>query len=258
MAMKDDGLGDWRIKAIARLAKDLPAAFPGGPSHKAGAPVYLTTETKDSDGNSIGFITPSPTALSLNIAANAAKQATQLRRTITFREVLTPEGKGKTVANENNVYLFNYFEQCMIAISFSYQALETFSNDMIVSNLKGTYQLNRRGNLVEVSVDELQRETSTEEKLATILPDLLKKESPKGKVVWQDFKELKHIRDSIIHLKPNYQARVDIDIELIFCEFLRFEVDKFPKASFKMIEYFTILGQVVRWFESAREHIFTN
>jgi len=32
--MKDDGFGDWRIQAVTTLAKDVPAAYPGGPSIK--------------------------------------------------------------------------------------------------------------------------------------------------------------------------------------------------------------------------------
>lgn len=38
----EDGFGDWRIAAASRLDRDLPEAFPGGPSHKAGAAVYLS------------------------------------------------------------------------------------------------------------------------------------------------------------------------------------------------------------------------
>jgi len=44
--MPDDDIGDWRIEAAATLAKDVPAAYPGGPSHKAGAHVYLSHVVK--------------------------------------------------------------------------------------------------------------------------------------------------------------------------------------------------------------------
>ena len=40
--------GDWRIKAVVTPAKDVPAAYPGGPSYKAGdsvsvGSIYLTS-----------------------------------------------------------------------------------------------------------------------------------------------------------------------------------------------------------------------
>jgi len=254
--MKNDGLGDWRIQAATRLAKDVPPAYSGGPSHKAGAPVYLTTVTRDSKGGNIGFITPSPTALALNIAASAGKKAMDLRRTLAFKNVVTPYGSGKSVANENIPHLFNYFEQCMITTTFSFHALETFCNDIIANKLKGTYQLKKRKKSFEVSSDELQRIASTEEKLATVLPSILGLKSPKGKKVWQNFRELKRVRDTTMHLKSYDALNRDIDEESLFYQFFRLEVDKFPKFAFKLIEYFIVPQQSPRWFELAREQIF--
>lgn len=254
--MKNDELGDWRIQAATRLAKDLPPAYSGGPSHKAGAPVYLTTVTRDSTGENIGFITPSPIALALNIAASAGKRAMNLRRTLAFKNVATPDGLGKSVAHENIPHLFNYFEQCMITTTFSFQALETFCNDIIASKLSGTYRLRRRNKSIEVSSDELQRIASTEEKLAIVLPDILELKSPKGRKVWQNFQELKEVRDATIHLKSYDAYNKDIDKESLFYQFFRLEVDKFPKFAFELIEYFIIPQQSPRWFELAREQIF--
>lgn len=76
-----DGLGDWRIAAVARLAQDLPAAFPGGPSHKAGAPVYQTELVPTSKGEPLGFLTPSATAMALSIALGASRSAKRLFET---------------------------------------------------------------------------------------------------------------------------------------------------------------------------------
>lgn len=39
----NNDLGYWRIAGATRLTADVPAAFPGGPSHKACTPVYQTT-----------------------------------------------------------------------------------------------------------------------------------------------------------------------------------------------------------------------
>lgn len=255
--MKNNGLGDWRIQAATKLAKDIPAAYPGGPSHKTGTPVYLTTLTRDFEGNYIGFITPSPTALALSIAVNAGKQAINLRRALAFKDVVTPHGPGKSVADENTPHLFDYFEQCMITVAFSFQALETFCNDIIANKLSGTYQLKRRNNSLEVSADELQRIATTEEKLATVLPDVLGLKSPKGKKVWQNFRELKRVRDTTIHLKSrDVYNHGNIDKESLFYQFFKLKVDKFPKFAFEMINYFTNSEQVPRWFKLAQDQFF--
>lgn len=247
---------DWRIQAIARLAKDLPPAYPGGPSHKAGAIIYPSTVTRESKGNTIGFIRPSPTALALSIAIKASKKAVKLRQTIAFEDVVTPHGSGKSVAKENTPHLYDYFEYCMIAVTFSFQALETFCNDMIAKNLKGTYSLQRRNSVKKVSADELQRIPPTEEKLSTILPDILKIESPKSKKVWQNFKELKRTRDTTIHLKTyDAYSQGKIDKESLFYEFFRTEADEFPRFALEMIKFFTNSKEAGPWLELARNQI---
>ena len=253
--MEGNGLGDWRIQAATRLAKDVPAAYPACPSHKSGSPVYLVTATRDSRGDCVGFTTPSPTALALSIAASAGKRAVDLRATLVLRDVPTPYGSGRMVAHENLPHLFNYFEQCMITVSFSFQALETFCNDIIANKVGGTFQLARRGKPAEVSPDELQRIAATEEKLATVLPAVLGLKSPKGRKVWQDFKELKRVRDTTTHLKSYEALNRDIDEESLFYQFFRLDVDKFPRSALSMMEYFVVPGQEPRWLELARRQI---
>lgn len=36
---KEGDVGDWRIALAARIAQDLPEAYPGGPTQKAGTPL---------------------------------------------------------------------------------------------------------------------------------------------------------------------------------------------------------------------------
>ena len=261
--MKDDGLGNWRIQAATRLAKDLPAAFAGGPSHKAGAPVHLATVTRDAEDQPVGFVTPSATALALSIAMKASVEAKGLYEELVFREVLTPQGRGKSVSYEDVEPLFDYFEYCMIAVTFSFQALETFCNHTIANELKGTLDLERRKEMKTFTPLELEREASTEEKLSSILPSILGIASPKGKKVWQDFVKLKRARDSTTHLKstdqyPNqYQSGV-IDRDTLFYQFLNNTPTDFPKYAIKMIEYFAELKELPRWLLEPLEFVRKN
>lgn len=243
-----------RIPFIVRVKDDVPPAYPGGPSHKAGSALCLTTLTRDSKGNIIDFLTPCPIALALSIAIQASKRAIELHQTIDFRDVVTPYGPAKTATKISS--LFDYFECCMVAVTFSFQALEVFCNDIIGKKLKGTYKLQRKKNVIEVSVYELQRLPSTEEKLATILPDILKVNSPKSGKVWENFKELKKIRDTTIHLKSHDLYKSDIDEESFFYEFFRIEADKFPRFALEMIEFFTDSKEAWPWLELYHKQIF--
>ncbi len=255
----DDTLGDWRLEAVTRLEKDIPAAFPGGPSHKAGVPVHLSTSTLGKDNNSIGFVTPSSTALALSIAMNASIQSVDLFKQIIFKDVLTPVGPGKAVGYKNAVPLFDYFELCMIAVTFSFQALETFCNWKIADQVKGNLTVRRDKSDETLTIDELERKLSTEEKLYAVLPNLFGVVSPKGREVWERYKKLKHARDSIIHLKspdqyPNRKIHGEVDKDSLYFIFLNNNMTYFPKAAITMIQHFyASSGPMPRWLEKPTE-----
>jgi len=252
--LSDDGLGDWRIQAVTTLAQNVPAAYPGGPAHKAGSPLCLVSVTRDQGGALTSFVTPSPTALALSVAANAASQALQLRRTFALRDTVTPWGRGQAIASV--AVLYDYFELCMICVAFSFHALEAFCNQTIAGALTGTYRLNRGRDSRDVDSEELQRAASTEEKLATVLPAILKIGSPKGKRVWEQFKKIKDVRDATIHLKAHDAYKRTIDEESLFHRFLHAEVAKFPEYAIDMIGYFQPPGMEARWFKQVRARLF--
>jgi hypothetical protein len=251
------GPADWRIEVFGKLAHDVPAAFPGGPSHKAGDFVYFDpTLVRHPSYNAIGFITPSPTAMALNIASNAAAAAKSTRAQITFINGASPVGTVKMVTNETLPHLFDFFEQCMIAVTFSFQALEAFSNQQIQARLKGTYTVQRRSGPKDLSADELERELATEEKLATVLPDLFKVKTPKGKKVWERFVKLKRARDSTIHLKKR-DARSELDMESLYFQFLNHDAKEFPRAALSMVEHFLPSKGGPLWMKRMHEKLNT-
>jgi len=255
----DDTLGDWRIQGVTRITKDLPAAFPGGPSHKAGTPIHLGTSTRGTGDQPIGFVTPSSTALALSIAINASIQSVILFQQIIFENVSTPEGPGMSVLYKKISPLFDYFESCMTTVTFSYQALETFCNWEIADKIQGTFTV-KRDNVDETfTVDEIERRLSTEEKLHLIIPMLFGTASPKGRKAWENFKKLKHARDSIVHLKssdqyPNRNLPTTVDKDSLYFVFLNNKMTYFPKAAIKMIQHFYPGSKgIPRWLEKPIE-----
>jgi hypothetical protein len=259
----DNTLGDWRLLLVTRLAKDQPAAFPGGPTHKAGTPVHLATATRGIGNQPIGFVTPSSTALALNIAMKASLQAMELYQQISFDDVLTPEGPGKSVGYKNAETLFDFFELCMTTVTFSFQALETFSNWIIAERIQEIFTIRRDKKDETFSIDEIERKLSTEEKLHLVLPRLFRIQSPKGRKCWGNFKELKHARDSIIHLKstdqyPNRSVLGAIDKDSLYFVFLNNRMTVFPKAAIAIIHYFfSDSKEMPRWLEHTKNRFST-
>jgi hypothetical protein len=254
--MDDDNFGDWRIAVVTTLLNDVPAAFPGGPAHKAGTPVYLSSLTKDRQHNAIGFITPSPTALALNAALRSALRAKNLRNTLALTDTLTPWGSGKQVANENLPHLYDFFEHSMIAVTCSFQSLEMFCNETIAQKSQSSFGLTRGKDVLTLSGVELERKASTDEKVADILPSFLGLKSPMGTELWERFQDLKTARDSTIHCKSKeIRTAIAEDRESLLFQFFRREPTEFPTIAFEVIEYFHHDGKLPRWAIVAKKRI---
>lgn len=235
----DDGLGDWRIAAASRLAKELPAAFPGGPSHKVGTAVYQTELVQTPTGEYLGFLTPSATAMAFSIALTASNNAKSMYATLTYDSVLTPHGRGKSISNERIGELINFFEQYMIAVIFSFQALEVFANHTISRNLRKSMEVKRGKKKELFNPRELERRLSTDEKLALVLPKILNVPTPKGKQVWEKYKVLKDTRDATIHLKSyDLKSVNESKNDILFFQFLNIDPLEYPKAAEAMVRYF--------------------
>jgi hypothetical protein len=251
---------DWRVRVLTRLASDFPSAYPGGPSHRAGALVVQETPGRDATGKNVGFITPSAIALALSLAMKAAENARILRQQVEESEVVSPFGPSSSVTPESTPALYDYLEQCMTAVTFSFQALEAYCNETISDKLTGTFALSRdKGRRrLELSADELERVASTEEKLGVILPDLLGIPNPKGRRVWQDFVALKEARDATMHIKsrdsaPRIMQPSDLDERTLFHRFLGADVMAWPRAAVAMILYFATVSGVPPYVVHARK-----
>ena len=255
--VETDGLGDWRLRLATTLAADVPAAYPGGPSHKAGAPVYQSSMIATEEQSIIGFATPSAPALALDVALKASSRAASFREQLVFsEETVTPWGSGRDIPFGRVSTLYDYFEQCMMAITFSFLALECFCNETIdasfANGLTGPLKISRRDGEKIMAAEELERQLSTEEKLATVLPQILAKESPKGRKEWEGFIRLKEARDATVHLKSRdqYTRGAHLKDSSLFFHFLNRETVGYPRAAIAMIWHFRPSGATApRWLE---------
>jgi len=246
---------DWRINWAAKLAQDLPPAFPGGPSSKTGDPIYQVTLTRSAEGELIGFTCPSPSALALHIAIKAAKEASKLKKTIAFQRSPTPHGEGKSVAIENTSPLFDYFESCMIAVTFSMQSLEVFCNTVIADHLKGTVPIKENKKEKRLNAKQVQVRTNipVTQKLDEILPQILAVASPKkSSDLWEELLELIRTRKATIHMKSKDAFNgAKIDEETLFYEFFRKDPSIFPRCVLEIMQYFSKSIGDPKWIESA-------
>ena len=170
---------DWRMWGVTFLARDVPAVYLGGPSHKAGAPLFHSSLTRTASNDLIGFIRPRPAALAIHIAIESSSKAVSLRNTLSLQPTVTPYGVGKQVVLENHPHLYNYFYNLYITVAFSAQSLDTFCNEIIENYLTGTIPVIMNGKAKFLNKIQLQEShISTKMKLGIILPKILKIDSP--------------------------------------------------------------------------------
>lgn len=242
MATFDAGMGDWRLAKVARVAGD--QVLPGGIPVKDGTVFWQTTITEDPQFGTVGFPTPSPVALALGLAIGAAGGASTARKLITYPTQMVDGSRNAEASDVPALYA--YFEQCMLAVTFSFQSLEAYSNEVISRHDKRV-TITRKKGPVTLTPDKLERDVSTEEKLASVLPVLTGIVSPKGTRIWQRFTVLKDVRDSTIHLKSaDHYVRGKLDRESLYYRFLNSDPAEFPGTAIAMMRHF--MGQSVeRW-----------
>lgn len=245
----DDGLGDWRFDTVTTIVHTV------GP-YRAGDAVRLMSTGGTRRHRYLSFVTPSVSALCLNAAIDSASRAEGIRPRIRLTESRSPQGvRGFMVMNENHGDLYYFYEETIIALTMSFQALEAFANAMVGRLAKGTVQIARKGGVTEsYTPAEAERMLSTEDKLSQVLPSLFHVASPKGQNIWNRFKELKRLRDETVHIKSgsmytkNHQTR---STTLLF-EFLDSDVRSYPDAALRVMSHYFPQSPEPRWLTHAR------
>jgi hypothetical protein len=73
--------------------------------------------------------------------------------------------------------------------------------------------------------------------------------SPKGTKLWDDFKNLKKLRDRIIHLKNNDITSSGPDIDTVWGILIRSQKINFPKQAHELIGHYISNQEGHRWFK---------
>lgn len=237
---------DWRVWKAATVAADAPPA-------KKGDVLYVVSHTTEPHEGPVTFITPGPAQLALNIAIQAALEAEDLRKGIAWQGTGGPSSP-KWVDKDNLGKLFSYFERSMVAVTFAFQSLESYANTIIVQTLNGTMKLKRKNGDVDWDASQIERNCSTEEKLAVVLPALGKMKTPKGTKVWENFVKLKDIRDATIHVKDidQYAGAGEDHKRTLHHQLLNHEPREYPRRAIAMMRIFTPKGSD-SWLVPAEE-----
>lgn len=191
---------DWRYRVATTVAED--HREPDGEIvYAKGTPITLSTFVKHGD-REIGFGDPSATALFLS---QSYKSFTEAMRLHPFQGDWPPRGSQDTTAR-----VYDYLELICGSIIFAYTALEAFVNEELPEGY--TYEREEQTDsgvyvVRQFDKEQIERQLSLSEKLATVLPQAMGKSSPKGTSPWEGFVHLRRLRDRVVHMKSEDRKR---------------------------------------------------
>ncbi|MDF7798051.1 hypothetical protein P4C99_01150 [Pontiellaceae bacterium B1224] len=185
------GKDDWRW-----MGTTLASPFNTGTSVLPVGSILRSSLPVDAFGRSVRLPIPNVSATFLHLAFEQTSLASELRVEI--------ETKADALHTCPSTCI-DLFQAVMSSAILAFACLESLINMLIPPDAKFEIEHKKIGTRELKTKEQLEREP-TESKLATILPQLLEYETPKGKKVWQDFKMLKKHRDRIVHFKYGDQV----------------------------------------------------
>ena len=174
---------------------------------------------------------PNATASMLNASARAFESARTLRISSEIDKTLKKE-----VSFKSEVDALDYIERMIESIILAYSAIEAFANETIPGDF--VYARHKKSDLLLEASNKasIERFVPTDEKLISVLPEVLGCKSPKGTQCWQNYKQLQDSRDRIIHMKTEDRKSSGPELNTVWKAIL---LTPSPHLSAKaMVDYF--------------------
>ena len=221
---------DWRYRTATTLSEPWVSPFTDN-AYPPGTPVSKSTFIRRGE-NRLKIGDPSAPALYLNLARRSHEHALD-------NHPLSDEAELPKGVDPSRI-AYDYLENIMSSITFSFAAIEAWANEEIPGDYKYEYE-RASGILVSESKETIERKINLSEKIGTILPEVMGIESPRGTTVWEQFVELRRIRNSIVHLKTRDRAtsnEQELYPDSIWSKLLYPEQPNYPLHAKQLITHF--------------------
>lgn len=236
MAKKFESEYDWRLQAVATLTSN--GKGPLGHKFKKGHAVVLVHPVKI-DNKMTSITTPHPTAIFLNLSNSSYNQSIKL---FNFKKLINKD-------LEEKIYL-DSLEHYIASIIFAFTSIEVFSNYSIPDTFEFK-KIRDDNKCIEVfNKDRIEKYISLDLKISEILPIIYDVSSFKGTSLWEQYLDLKKIRDKLIHLKTiDTKNTPDNPFNHLWNDLINNgELLNYSKKAKRIIKYF-LKNKKHRWFE---------
>ncbi len=237
---------DWRLQTTAQLSEDWLNPWTQQIVPK-GSRITVVTVAKLNSKKFITVPVPNGSAILLSASEKSHRRAKNLR---TRNKIDSTIKKEVEFSSESEA--FDYLEDTIQAIVLAYSAIEAFANEIIPDDYQYSRHIKSEVILETSNKTSIERFVPLEEKLSAILPEILGIPSPKtGSKYWSEFKNLKRLRDRIIHMKSTDRKSSGPENETLWHQLLKSNTPH--KQALDIIRYFTTkMASPPQWIESAK------
>lgn len=208
--ISDPADDDWRLHATARMAEDWVSPWTGQLVPK-GSRITVSSVVQLTKKKHLTIPLPNATALLLNSSANAFAAARLIRNSSNIDNPARSE-----VAFNSDKEAFDYIERMIEAVVLAFTALEAFVNESIPEDFVYARYAQSEIILEATNKTNIERYLSIDEKLTSVLPEVLKCSSPKGSRSWQEYRQLKKTRDRLIHMKTEDRKSSGAEVDTVW------------------------------------------
>lgn len=198
----------------------LTKALQGKNFHNAGAEVVMNMEVQTKSLGNFLVMLPDPVSLNLNNAQNFIDKCEKLKERIisskritvfskilgetdisgrTNEEIKKLDPEANILRDFDNEKIFEYMQSSMGMVVSLIVGIESFLNLIIPFDYR-TVRVNKNGEKINLDKEQIVRKFSIEDKIE-IVSEIKHKEDVKQQKFWNTFKEVKDLRDDIIHFK---------------------------------------------------------
>lgn len=234
---------DWRLQAVSALTKPFRSPWTNH-TYPIGTKVGLMAVAKYDKKRNIGIPMPNATAMFLNFSNRSYNQAKMI-----ISDNSKVDIKDDKISFISDIDAIDFVENLCAAIVFAFNSLETFANEVIPDDY--IFRISRKDAkcIEEYNKEQIERHLNTDVKYGDVLPEIFGLKSPKNKKIWNEYKNLKNIRDRIIHLKTKDRKSSGPNDDTIWNSLLYKEFPNMAKIAKNLIAYYAIqMENKPSWF----------
>jgi hypothetical protein len=230
---------------------EIKLAKPTKYAHPKGTPITVVDQyTSKSTGEKVFFIAPKIDGVYYGKSVKFFESAINLRENVFHSKgPVNPKDLDQGNAFIDKTAVFEFFTEACSGTILLFAAVESLVNDLIESAHEYNYSKIKKDKILSIgkyfigykksrilSLEQLLF-LNIEEKIKNVLPCLYKFEFLSNNNFWQDFKNLKSLRDGFIHCTHNHAYGASRGVNSLYSQLFDVDFEKLVNSIGNLLTY---------------------